>query len=233
MVLQGGHGMTNLCPLCISEDTHWYYENKQREFYHCRHCDLVFVPSHFHLPAREEKKLYDFHQNSIDDPGYCDFLNTLVMPLIQRLAPGMRGLDYGAGPGPTLSQLLQRQGFAMQIYDPLYCDDAAVLQLQYDFVTCTEVVEHFSKPALDWLALSALVKPEGLLALMTLLRNNQVDFASWWYKNDMTHVAFYSPNTIEWLAAHYGFELIYADARRVLILQKSVILSEAVRSLVD
>jgi hypothetical protein len=33
------------------------------------------------------------------------------------------------------------------------------------------------------------------------------DFPRWHYKNDLTHIRFYSPETFRWLAAKWGADL--------------------------
>lgn len=90
--------------------------------------------------------IYDLHRNDPDDGDYRNFLARLVTPLMQRLHPGMEGLDYGYGPGPALAQMLTEAGMRMALYDPFYAPDTAVLNRTYDFVTCTETAEHFRRP---------------------------------------------------------------------------------------
>jgi len=46
------------------------------------------------------------------DPRYRRFLARLAEPLIAHLPKGARGLDFGCGPGPTLSLMLREAGFA-------------------------------------------------------------------------------------------------------------------------
>ena len=64
-----------------------------------------------------------------------------------RLPEGARGLDYGAGPGPALAAMIEEDGYSAALYDPLFHPDEAVLSDSYDFITCTETVEHFATPA--------------------------------------------------------------------------------------
>ena len=76
-----------------------------------------------------------------------------------RLQPGMQGLDSGCGPGPVLSMLLREAGMAMTDDDPFYAPNVDALQRQYDFVACTEVVEHFRDPHAGWAQLMARARP--------------------------------------------------------------------------
>ncbi len=167
-----------------------------------------------------ERAEYDLHENNPDDTRYRAFLSRLAEPLLSRLEPGMHGLDYGCGPGPTLSRMLRERGMTMDDYDPYYVADSRLLQRRYDFVTCTEVVEHFCQPAAAWRELASLVRSGGWLGIMTLLAPaDAVAFSEWWYKNDPTHVSFYSATTFDWLAQAMGFTVEMIDDR-VLFMQR-------------
>lgn len=154
-----------------------------------------------------QRRIYDLHQNDDGDVRYRGFLDRLAAPLVERLSPGMRGLDYGCGPGPVLARMLVERGFAMNVYDPLYADDRSALAQRYDFITCSEVAEHFHQPGNDFTRLASLLEARGWLAVMTELLTPDRDFALWHYPRDPTHVCFYSARTFEWLAAHHGWTL--------------------------
>lgn len=211
-----------VCPLCSSGGTYFFHRDtssrhSNREYWRCRICALVFVPSGFHLARDAEKAQYDLHQNNPSDEGYRRFLNRLCDPLAARLEFGSRGLDFGSGPGPTLSVMLEERGHAMALYDPFYAPDSKVLAQQYDFVTCTEVVEHFACPAMEFATLWRLVKPGGWLGIMTKLMGECSDFAAWHYKNDPTHIVFYSRKTFFWLAGQWQSSPEFLGADVVLM----------------
>ncbi len=44
-------------------------------------------------------------------------------------------------------------------------------------------------------------------------------FANWHYKNDPTHVSFFSVETFTWLAREYQLNVIFAD-RDIVLMQK-------------
>jgi len=198
------HRGPNPCPLCLGGSTSLVHRDAARPYWQCAACDLVFVPPSQHVSPAAEKRRYDQHQNRNDDPGYRNFLRRLIDPLAPRLTPGAEGLDFGSGPGPVLSQMLVEQGFRMATYDPYYADRPAVLTRTYDFVTCSETVEHFRCPAEEWTRLFRLVRPGGWLGVMTLFRDSATDFGRWWYINDETHIAFYSRQTLAWLARRHN-----------------------------
>jgi 2-polyprenyl-3-methyl-5-hydroxy-6-metoxy-1,4-benzoquinol methylase len=156
--------------------------------------------------AAEERARYETHENDPADPGYRAFLDRLATPLVDRLAPGMQGLDVGSGPGPTLSIMLGERGFPTAIWDPFFAPDPAPLARTWDFVTCTETVEHFHDPARDWARLFTLVRPGGWLAVMTEPLGDE-PLETWWYARDPTHVALHRTETLEWIAARWGAAL--------------------------
>ncbi len=199
-----------MCPLCqAADDFTVYHQDKRRDYFLCRRCRLVFVPSGQFLSAEDEKAAYDLHQNSPDDQEYRRFLGRLFIPMHARLKPGSRGLDFGSGPGPTLSVMFEEVGYPMAIYDHFYAKDPSVLHGRYDFITATEVVEHLHHPKHDLERLWNLLEPGGNLGVMTKLVRDREAFARWHYKNDLTHVHFYSRPTFEWLAAQWQAELTF------------------------
>ena len=42
-------------------------------------------------------------------------------------------------------------------------------------------------------------------------------FRSWSYKNDLTHICFYSPETFRWLGRETGFHLLFPAPHVVLM----------------
>ena len=61
------------------------------------------MPHENFLSAEDEKARYDLHQNSPNDNRYRQFLNRIFVPMQERIAPESCGMDFGSGPGPTLS----------------------------------------------------------------------------------------------------------------------------------
>ena len=204
-----------LCPLCRASQGRPFYRDS-REYFRCPVCTLVFVlPCQF-LSSKEEKSVYDLHYNSADDPGYRRFLARLFGPLSQRLAPNSCGLDFGSGPGPTLSVMFEEAGHSMEIYDPFFAPETIALQRKYDFIVASEVVEHLHDPRRELDRLWSCLKPNGLLGIMTKRVIDRDAFSRWHYKNDPTHVCFFSTATFQWLADHWGSILTFPDKDVVL-----------------
>ncbi|MDZ7737342.1 MAG: class I SAM-dependent methyltransferase [Gammaproteobacteria bacterium] len=195
------------CPLCHGGTPSLFAEVRGSPYYQCNTCHLIFLDPQLRPDPDAEKAHYDTHDNDPADPGYRNFLWRLAEPLLAKLEPGAEGLDYGAGPGPTLSIMLEERGFPMTIHDPFYDHNPAALERRYDFITCTETAEHFFNPGEEFQRLDRLLKPNGWLGLMTLRRDPDKDFASWHYLRDPTHVCFYDDETLEWIADHFGWQL--------------------------
>lgn len=123
-----------ICPLCLACGAVDYASDRARSYLQCPQCCLVFVTPDQHLSCEDEKAIYDQHQNSPDDQNYRRFLSRLTVPLLDRIKPQSQGLDFGCGPGPTLSVMMAEQGHQMAPYDIYYADHPLVLQAQYDFI---------------------------------------------------------------------------------------------------
>nr|AGF93681.1 methyltransferase type 12 [uncultured organism] len=177
-------------------------------------------PSQHPTPEKEYER-YCEHDNDPTDPGYRNFLSKLAIPLLEKLAPASKGLDYGCGPGPALANMLEEFGYRMSVFDPFFYQDTTVLQQNYDFVTCTEVVEHFHNPFSEFVYLDGLLRAGGWLAVMTSFLTQDARFANWRYRRDPTHVIFYAQETFHVLADKLGSycEIPYKD---VVLMQKPV-----------
>jgi SAM-dependent methyltransferase len=209
------------CPLCRSPDAGPFYQDKRRNFFRCTCCLLIFVPPEQFPSSAKEKAEYDLHRNSPEDEGYRRFLSRLFLPMREQLAPGSRGLDFGCGPGPTLSRMFEEAGFPMSLYDPFYANNPSALDKEYDFITASEVVEHLHNPQKELAGLWQCLRPGGLLGIMTKLALDRQAFQHWHYKNDLTHVHFFSRSTFEWLAEQWQAALTFADKDVILLTKKT------------
>lgn len=181
-----------------------------------------------HLPdIASEKAHYDHHQNDSDDQGYRDFLARLLTPLTKKLPHDAQVLDFGSGPSvdgkdTCLARMMRDFGYQVSCYDPIYCDDVSSLTRVYDAVTATEVIEHFHYPRRMFDRLYNVLKPGGILAVMTLLQTDDDAFADWHYRRDPTHVAFYREESFHWLSQHYDYSLTRPH-QNVAFFQKAVL----------
>lgn len=205
------------CPLCATAGAVPFHRDSRREYLRCTVCRLVFVPRGYFPDAEAERAEYALHENDLSDAGYRKFLSRLAAPLMQRLEQGAHGLDFGCGPGPALAAMLEEAGFPVALYDPFFFPDRAALSATYDFITATEVVEHLHRPGPELSALWERLAVGGYLGIMTKLALDREAFARWHYKNDITHVVFFSRQTWEWWAAQRDASLEFVGSDVILL----------------
>ena len=209
------------CAVCRSPRTRPFLEIGAQRYFRCERCAATLLdPACFLAPA-DERAHYDTHENDPADPGYRTFLSRLADPLLARLAPGQTGLDYGCGPGPALATMLREAGHTMATYDPFYDRNADALSAAYDFITCTETIEHFHRPNDEFRRLDGLLRPGGILAVMTMFQTDDGRFAGWHYRKDPTHVVFYREQTLQVIAGDFGWTCDF-PAPNVAFFVKSV-----------
>lgn len=209
------------CPLCCFS-SHFLATGENREYWLCQQCQAISVPDSFYIPHEEEVEHYLKHENSIENEGYVRMFQekiSLLQPYKIQSA-----LDYGCGYEPVLKTLLERQGIEADGYDPNFFPEIN-LNKRYDLVISTETFEHFKNPAKEVSRITDLVKPGGVLAIMTRFYPTEgkelssSSFANWYYKRDPTHIIFYCTKTFEWLADKIGFELIFNNDHDFVVLK--------------
>lgn len=217
--IQMGKNKQGKCLLCQSTSTDFSCDGKI--YFHCPECDLIFLDPFFRPPREEEKKRYESHQNSLDNEGYVEmfekFMEKAVLPFF---SPPCLALDFGCGPEPVLKVLLERKGITTEIYDPFFAPKKFSSKNKYDLITCTEVLEHVFEPLKTWDFFLNHLKKEGCLSLMTLLHPSPDKFREWWYKNDLTHVTFYSLKTFQWIENKFPLKILYTDNKNTLVMKK-------------
>lgn len=195
------------CIVCHGSPVTLLVETDAVPYWRCGRCETTFMDSACRLDRAAELRHYRLHDNRPEDPSYRRFLEKLASPLAAKLAWGSEGLEFGCGPGPALARMLEERGLYVQLYDPFFFPQANALNQHYDFVTCTEVVEHLHDPHATFRLFDRLLKPGGWLGVMTCFQTDDSAFARWHYRRDPTHVVFYRETTMTWLATAYGWQL--------------------------
>jgi hypothetical protein len=206
------------CPLCYG-DSLGPIEQQAAGYFLCLTCQLRFLDPTLRLTPESERARYLHHNNDVMDPAYQRFVEPLAQEVHHRVPKGARGLDFGAGTGPVLAQRLKQLGYAVELYDLYFHPDQTPLSVEYDFICASEVVEHMYDPGFEFRRFKRMLKPGGLLGLMTLLFSPAIDFQEWYYRRDPTHVVFYSQETFQWIRHHFGFSDVDIVSERLICLR--------------
>ncbi|PIQ61423.1 MAG: methyltransferase type 12 [Bacteroidetes bacterium CG12_big_fil_rev_8_21_14_0_65_60_17] len=208
------------CPLCLAQSPASIVPIEgphAARLHHCTVCDLVFRHRDESPTQDEERAHYLTHENGPDRPGYVRFLEQAVNPALLNMEPGMRGVDWGSGPGPTLSGLVRRAGFDCHDYDPIF--GPHTLSPPYDFIFATECLEHMHHPGRDLERMASCLAPGGYLIAMTECWMHPPRFPAWRYARDPTHTSFFSRRTFTWITERFDLEEVWTDGIRVFILR--------------
>lgn len=204
------------CILCESEKTQF-----KKKVHVCEDCGLLFKDQSLLPDEKTEIERYNHHQNRPDfNNGHREFLQTILEAIKPLIRSNDKILDFGCGPYPLLVDLFKEMNLSTKGFDPFYANDVALLNEQYDFISTVEVVEHFHHPLKSFELLNALLRPEGRLAIRTLFYDDKIDFERWWYKNDVTHVVFYSHKTWDYLSCKFNFNILYNDHKSMIVFEK-------------
>ncbi|PHQ30371.1 class I SAM-dependent methyltransferase [Leeuwenhoekiella nanhaiensis] len=193
-----------VCTLC-KHPAYFFGNFQNRNYNRCTHCASVFLDAEYLPSANAEQKRYQHHQNDKANSGYIDFLEPLLDAIVRNHSVDEAGLDFGSGPNPVLTELLQEKGYGITAYDLFFSPNKEALKQTYDYIICCEVIEHFHNPGESFQQLADLLNPGGCLYCKTNLLKPELDFEHWWYKNDFTHSFFYTSEALEFIKARFKF----------------------------
>lgn len=203
------------CILCKGT-TKKFWESKNREFVECTNCGGIQLLPQFYISEKAEEARYLTHNNDVNDPGYQDFVKPITSRILKDFSPKHTGLDYGCGNGPVITAQLEKIGYTISLYDLYFYPNTEVLKTQYDFIICCEVMEHFSAPKREFSELVSLLKPGGKLYCKTSLYSKEIDFDNWYYKNDVTHIFFYTVKSLEWIKTNLTFSALEVHPNAII-----------------
>lgn len=187
------------CPLCLHDESSLYDQDKERSFFQCSRCTLVFVPRSDLVSLSAEKERYDAHENSSESDGYRTYLTGIANAIHENLEPGSRGLDFGSGKTTLLENILEEKGHDVLSYDVFFHPDVHYMDQKFDFIILSEVIEHLRDPMQEMEKLSHLLNENGKFFIKTKLLPEK-GFSTWFYKRDITHVQFFSLTSFRYLS---------------------------------
>ncbi len=202
------------CLLCDSK-IRFFATSRNRKYYKCENClSLMLDPSDF-VSSQEEKARYETHNNDVEDIGYQKFVSPIVESVREDYSKDHLGLDYGAGTGPVITSLLEKEDYGIKLYDPFFHPYPENLLKKYDYIICSEVIEHFHRPYQEFKNLKEMLNPRGSIFCLTSLYHEGIDFENWNYKNDETHVFFYHKKALEWIKNQFDFSQVEVEGKLI------------------
>ncbi|MCD6432929.1 MAG: methyltransferase domain-containing protein [Sulfurimonas sp.] len=205
--------MKATCPLCATLSPIFFQGSDT--YYRCDKCRGIFVDENNRPDLKSEKLRYEIHENDVEDKNYQKFVSPITSFILKDFTKDSKGLDFGAGTGPVLSKVVQDSGFNIEQYDPFFHNYPELLEEKYDYIGSCEVIEHFYNPHKEFKLLKSMLNLDAKLYLMTEVYDDSIDFASWYYKNDPTHVFFYHKDTFEWIKNEFGFLDVSVEGRLI------------------
>lgn len=189
-------------------------------FHYCSRCQFIFKDKEDILDEKEELKIYLLHENSIEDERYLDFFQKFIDETICQYQPsGNKILDFGSGPEPVLAYLLEtKYNMDVDIHDVFFSPEKVYQGKKYGGITSTEVIEHLRDPVKYFDLFKRHLQDDGYLYIMTLFHgNDKRRFLKWHYIRDMSHISFFTPKTLKYIAQLTGLNLIYTNDIRYAV----------------
>ncbi|MDP3442136.1 MAG: hypothetical protein Q8T08_04680 [Ignavibacteria bacterium] len=118
---------TDVCPMCHQLGISFFH-NRKRHYFQCTSCEGIFLQKKYWLSSFDEKDRYQRHNNDVNNIGYQTYLMPVVDAIITDYQSNSKGLDFGAGPGPVVANILEKSGFSIALYDPFFHPNTEALE---------------------------------------------------------------------------------------------------------
>jgi len=190
------------CPFCFSNNCEDFDTDSFRTYLLCKNCSIVFVSRDQLIPEFLEKKRYESHDNSENNPEYQNYLQKIADHISIFLPKGFVGLDFGCGKTKLLEKIIKEKGLEIVSYDVFFHNDLSVFEKRFNFIILSEVIEHLRNPLEEIKKLTSLLEDDGMIFIKTRLRpESSQEFRNWFYKRDITHIQFFSKSSFNQLSA--------------------------------
>ena len=209
-----------ICTVCKNNKIEFFLNVEGLDYWQCGLCKATMLDSIKFISNNKEKKHYLKHNNQINDTRYRIFLSNLIEPLKDKISIDDMGLDYGCGYAPALADILKKDGFNVELYDPFFFKNENIFCRKFNFITCSEVVEHFFKPYEEFNKIDSLLAKNSWLAIMTSFMTQNYLFKNWHYRRDPTHVVFYKKITFKIIANQRDWKINFPSKNIVLFNKK-------------
>lgn len=187
----------------------------------CKTCTFINKQDRYYTTYERENEEYNRHNNTLENKGYVEYLQTIIDSFITPLDIKRNILDFGSGPFPAFKILLEKQNYNVYDYDFFYNKNEEYKNHKYQLITVIEVIEHFHNPLKELDILYSLLEEGGYLLIKTGFRNMDIEpFLTWWYRRDITHVSFFNLDVFKEIEKRYNLKRITHNDKDTIILQK-------------
>jgi SAM-dependent methyltransferase len=211
-----------LCRICRS--TANLFLRASRTFHICPACALIFTDD---IPAKSIEVAHYKAQWQQPDPEFWKGQADVLLSVVEKYRRPEHILDFGSGRG-DLARELERRGLRTTPVEPMvhgHLKDQRYPQ-PFDVIFATEVIEHLADVWTELRQLERVLAPGGIIVFSTLLTNTFINrpdaaefFAGWWYKDDPTHLNFFSNRTLGKIAemGPYDIDIL---GEKIFVLRK-------------
>jgi len=214
--------MSYSCKICHSLVSRIMDKKKELTYYRCSACGFVYLDDTSIVSSFVEKKHYEKHNNSFECTGYVAMFEKFFQESIEAYVKDIKTiLDFGCGEEAVFSQLLKKKGFEVDIYDLYFHPEKIYKTKKYDLITSTEVFEHLKEPQPILKELASSLHSKGYLILMTKFPpKDDKEFLDWWYRRDITHISFFTPQSFEIMGEEVGLKVLKIINDNIVVFQK-------------
>lgn len=197
------------CRICDTQSAIFFGDS--RTFYKCPVCGLIFTDEF--AGGEEAEKHYKGQWTNADADfwrGQVDGLLGVIGRYRNRVG---KVLDFGSGSG-DITKEFQARGIDATPLEPMihgYLKDQSYRH-KFDVVVGVEVIEHLPNLLEELKVIDRFLSDDGIMIFTTILTNTFIEsanaadvFKAWWYKDDRTHVSFFSNQSIAKLAEICGY----------------------------
>lgn len=209
--------MSEPCRLCGSGFTVEVLTPRDNILYHrCESCGYVAMDKRYRMTPEDEKLRYEQHNNNSGNEGYVKWLNTFLDFALEPLPlQDASILDFGSGPEPVMAGLMAQRGYKVAIEDPFFAPGER--PGRFDVITSLEVFEHLNNPFDVLSTLVNRLNDGGRICIGTkFLPESKDDFDSWHYRNDSTHIGFFTEQGLCNAAVRIGLSVERCDGIRYI-----------------
>ena len=210
------------CLICHADTVRFTDSKMEIETYRCSHCAVLFKDPRSHQSFSLQKQRYDLHENDAEDAGYRRYFQQFLDFVLPEAGQCESALDFGCGSSTLLAEMLTEQGIETTAYDPIYHPEVPYRESTYDLITSVEVFEHLHDPVAVFEMLTGLLNRHGILAVRTAFAPAEMqDYLDWYYRQDPTHVVFFSPKTFQVMCEDTGMTYLGDNGKNIVLMGSS------------